>query len=128
MLTNSLDLHEHLIFTGWREDIPAIINCLDIFVHCPTTFREGLARTCLETMAVGIPAVVSDNSGMPDAVADGVSPDMSFPRETSTPWPNRFPASWKMIPAAVNLAGAPDCALSNCSTRRTILASFKIKS
>jgi len=72
-LTNSLDLHEHLIFTGWREDIPAIINCLDIFVHCPTTFREGLARTCLETMAVGIPAVVSDNGGMPDAVADGVT-------------------------------------------------------
>jgi glycosyltransferase involved in cell wall biosynthesis len=72
-LVNSLDLQEHLIFTGWRDDIPAIMNCLDIFVHCPTTFTEGLARTCLETMAVGIPAVVSDNGGMPDAVADGVT-------------------------------------------------------
>jgi glycosyltransferase involved in cell wall biosynthesis len=72
-LVNSLDLEEHLIFTGWRDDIPAIMNCLDIFVHCPTTFTEGLARTCLETMAVGIPAVVSDNGGMPDAVADGVT-------------------------------------------------------
>jgi len=72
-LVNSLDLEEHLIFTGWRDDIPAIMNCLDIFVHCPTTFTEGLARTCLETMAVGIPAVVSDNGGMPDAVVDGVT-------------------------------------------------------
>lgn len=72
-LVNSLDLQEHLIFTGWRDDIPAVMNCLDIFVHCPTTFTEGLARTCLETMAVGIPAVVSDNGGMPDAVADGVT-------------------------------------------------------
>jgi len=72
-LVNSLDLQEHLVFTGWRDDIPAIMNCLDIFVHCPTTFTEGLARTCLETMAVGIPAVVSDNGGMPDAVADGVT-------------------------------------------------------
>jgi glycosyltransferase involved in cell wall biosynthesis len=72
-LVNSLDLHEHVIFTGWRDDIPAIMNCVDIFVHCPTTFTEGLARTCLETMAVGIPAVVSDNGGMPDAVADGVT-------------------------------------------------------
>jgi glycosyltransferase involved in cell wall biosynthesis len=72
-LVNSLDLEEHLIFTGWRDDIPAIMNCLDIFVHCPTTFTEGLARTCLETMAVGIPAVVSDNGGMPDAVTDGVT-------------------------------------------------------
>ncbi len=72
-LVNSLDLQERLIFTGWRDDIPAIMNCLDIFVHCPTTFTEGLARTCLETMAVGIPAVVSDNGGMPDAVVDGVT-------------------------------------------------------
>jgi len=72
-LVNSLGLEEHLIFTGWRDDIPAIMRCLDIFVHCPTTFTEGLARTCLETMAAGIPAVVSDNGGMPDAVADGVT-------------------------------------------------------
>ncbi len=73
VLVHSLDLDEHLIFTGWRDDIPAIMNCVDIFVHCPTTFTEGLARTCLETMAVGIPAVVSDNGGMPDAVVDGVT-------------------------------------------------------
>ena len=72
-LVHSLDLDEHVIFTGWRDDIPAIMNCVDIFVHCPTTFTEGLARTCLETMAVGIPAVVSENGGMPDAVVNGVT-------------------------------------------------------
>ena len=70
---HSLDLDEHVIFTGWRDDIPAVIGCVDIFVHCPTTFIEGLARTCLETMAVGIPAVVSENGGMPDAVVNGVT-------------------------------------------------------
>jgi glycosyltransferase involved in cell wall biosynthesis len=62
-----------VIFTGWRDDIPAVMSCVDIFVHCPTTFTEGLARTCLETMAVGIPAVVSENGGMPDAVVNGVT-------------------------------------------------------
>jgi glycosyltransferase involved in cell wall biosynthesis len=72
-LVRSLELQEYIIFTGWRDDIPAIINCVDIFVHCPTTFTEGLARTCLETMAVGIPAVVSENGGMPDAVVNGVT-------------------------------------------------------
>jgi glycosyltransferase involved in cell wall biosynthesis len=72
-LVRSLDLHEHIIFTGWRDDIPAIMTCVDIFVHCPTTFMEGLARTCLETMALGIPAVVSENGGMPDAVVNGVT-------------------------------------------------------
>jgi len=72
-LVHSLDLDEHVIFTGWRDDIPAVLKCVDIFVHCPTTFMEGLARTCLETMAVGIPAVVSENGGMPDAVLDGIT-------------------------------------------------------
>jgi len=72
-LVGSLVLDEHMIFTGWRDDIPEIMNCVDIFVHCPTTFKEGLARTCLETMAAGIPAVVSENGGMPDAVANGVT-------------------------------------------------------
>jgi glycosyltransferase involved in cell wall biosynthesis len=72
-LVHSLDLDERVIFTGWRDDIPAVMKCVDIFVHCPTTFMEGLARTCLETMAVGIPAVVSENGGMPDAVLDGVT-------------------------------------------------------
>jgi glycosyltransferase involved in cell wall biosynthesis len=70
---HSLDLDEHVIFTGWRNDIPAVMNCVDIFVHCPTTFIEGLARTCLETMAVGIPAVVSENGGMPEAVLNEVT-------------------------------------------------------
>lgn len=72
-LVHSLDLDESVIFTGWRDDIPVVMQCVDIFVHCPTTFIEGLARTCLETMAVGIPAVVSENGGMPDAVANGVT-------------------------------------------------------
>jgi glycosyltransferase involved in cell wall biosynthesis len=72
-LVHSLDLDEPVIFTGWRDDIPAVMKCVDIFVHCPTTFIEGLARTCLETMALRIPAVVSENGGMPDAVLDGVT-------------------------------------------------------
>jgi glycosyltransferase involved in cell wall biosynthesis len=72
-LVHSLDMNEHVIFTGWRDDIPSVMRCIDIFVHCPTTFIEGLARTCLETMAVGIPAVVSENGGMPDAVINGLT-------------------------------------------------------
>src|SRR5580693_7529275 len=72
-LVHSLDLDESVIFTGWRDDIPAVMQCVDIFVHCPTTFTEGLARTCLEAMALAIPAVVSENGGMPDAVENGVT-------------------------------------------------------
>jgi glycosyltransferase involved in cell wall biosynthesis len=72
-----------VIFTGWRDDIPSIMNCVDIFVHCPTTFTEGLARTCLEAMAVGIPAVVSENGGMPDAVVNAVTGFVVPPGDTN---------------------------------------------
>jgi len=82
-LVHSLDLDERVIFTGWRDDIPSIMNCVDIFVHCPTTFTEGLARTCLEAMAVGIPAVVSENGGMPDAVVNGVTGFVVPPGDTN---------------------------------------------
>jgi glycosyltransferase involved in cell wall biosynthesis len=82
-LVHSLDLDKRVIFTGWRDDIPSIMNCVDIFVHCPTTFTEGLARTCLESMAVGIPAVVSENGGMPDAVVNGVTGFVVPPGDTN---------------------------------------------
>lgn len=81
-LVRFLHLDEHVIFTGWRDDIPAVMSCVDIFVHCPTTFIEGLARTCLETMAVGIPAVVSENGGMPDAVVNRVTGFVVPPGDT----------------------------------------------
>lgn len=71
--TRTLGIEQSVVFTGWRDDIPAVMACVDIFVHCPTTFIEGLARTCLEAMAMRIPAVVSDNGGMADAVEDGVT-------------------------------------------------------
>lgn len=72
-LARSLNIEDHVLFAGWRDDIPAVLKAIDIFVHCPTTFIEGLARTCLEAMSAGVPAVVSNNGGMPDAVVDGIS-------------------------------------------------------
>ena len=68
-----LGVGDHTIFTGWRTDIPAILGCMDIFVHCPTTFIEGLGLANLEAMAMGKPTVVSNNGGLPDAVLDGVT-------------------------------------------------------
>jgi glycosyltransferase involved in cell wall biosynthesis len=72
-LVQALDIEKDFVFAGWRDDIPAAMTAVDIFVHCPTTFIEGLARTCLEAMALRLPAVVSDNGGMADAVLHGVT-------------------------------------------------------
>jgi len=71
--TRALHIEESVVFTGWRDDVPDVMACVDIFVHCPTTFLEGLGIACLEAMAMSIPAVVSDNGGLVDSVEDGVT-------------------------------------------------------
>lgn len=70
---HELKLDDHVIFTGWRDDMPETLSVLDIFVHCPTTWIEGLGIAHLEAMAMGKPTVVSDNGGLPDVVLDGVT-------------------------------------------------------
>lgn len=68
-----LGLEKSVIFTGWRNDIQEILSVIDIFVHCPTTWIEGLGIGNLEAMAMGKPTVVSNNGGLRDAVIDGVT-------------------------------------------------------
>ena len=69
----NLGLAHHFIFAGWRTDIPEILSLVDLFVHCPTTWIEGLGIAHLEAMAMGKPTVVSYNGGLPDAALDGVT-------------------------------------------------------
>jgi glycosyltransferase involved in cell wall biosynthesis len=72
-MTRDLGIEDTVVFAGWREDIPSILGLVDIFVHCPTTFIEGLCVANLEAMAMGKPTVVSRNGGLVDAVLDGVT-------------------------------------------------------
>lgn len=68
-----LGLASHFVFVGWRTDIPEILSLVDVFVHCPTTWIEGLGIAHLEAMAMSKPTVVSNNGGLPDAAVDGVT-------------------------------------------------------
>lgn len=73
MKTGRLSMSNEIIFTGWRNDIPGILSACDVFVHCPTSFKEGMPLNNLEAMAMGKPTVVSDNGGLTDAVINGVT-------------------------------------------------------
>ena len=44
-----------------------VSGATDIFVM-PSTAREGLARSVIEAMAQGVPAIVSDIGGLPEIV------------------------------------------------------------
>jgi glycosyltransferase involved in cell wall biosynthesis len=68
-----LGLAKHVVFAGGRGDVPDLLAITDVFVHCPTTWIEGLGICQLEAMASGKPSVISRNGGLPETAIDGVT-------------------------------------------------------
>jgi glycosyltransferase involved in cell wall biosynthesis len=56
-------------FTGFRNDVPQLLPCFDVFVMC--SVKEGLCTSVLDAQAVGIPVVASAVGGLVEAVKDG---------------------------------------------------------
>ncbi|MDL5057056.1 glycosyltransferase family 4 protein [Geitlerinema calcuttense] len=65
-----LGIADQILFTGYREDIPQLLGLLDIFT-LPTYFGEGVPRSILEAMSMGLPIVATDIRGCREAVASG---------------------------------------------------------
>lgn len=65
-----LGVSHHITFTGYREDTPELLGLLDVFT-LPTYFGEGLPRSILEAMAMGLPIVATDIRGCREAVVHG---------------------------------------------------------
>lgn len=70
-LAESLALTNHVIFTGYREDIASVMNALDVLVH--TAEDEPLGRVLLEAMSLGVPCVAVDKCGPSEIISDGDS-------------------------------------------------------
>ncbi len=62
------NLREHIIFTGFRNDIPEILPELDIFLI--TSQTEGLGTTILDAFACKVPVVATKGGGIPEIVKD----------------------------------------------------------
>ncbi len=63
---NQLGIDHHIQFLGQRDDIPALLNASDIGVLC--SHEEGFSNSILESMAAGLPMVVTDVGGNAEAV------------------------------------------------------------
>lgn len=63
----TLGIEKHVTFTGSRQDIPEILGLLDIFT-LPTFTHEGLPRSIVEAMSMGLPVVATDIRGCREAV------------------------------------------------------------
>jgi glycosyltransferase involved in cell wall biosynthesis len=64
-----MGVSEKVWFLGWRDDIPEIMNILDIFVL--PSLNEGMGRVLVEAMAAGRPVIASNVGGIPDLVYQG---------------------------------------------------------
>ncbi|MBI3607792.1 MAG: glycosyltransferase family 4 protein [Nitrospirae bacterium] len=64
-------IDEFIRFLGYRNDVPALLAQTDIGVL--TSFKEGIPRALLETMAMGSPVVATRVKGTQEVVQDGLT-------------------------------------------------------
>jgi glycosyltransferase involved in cell wall biosynthesis len=65
-------LQKHVIFAGYRDDMPDILAAMDCFVH--PSRRGAFVSVLIEAMASGVPIVASDVDGIPECLGrDGAA-------------------------------------------------------
>ena len=68
-LARELDLADHVVFTGYRDDVPKLAQASDALVV--TSRIEAQSRTVPQAFASGIPVVASRVGGVPELVTPG---------------------------------------------------------
>lgn len=81
-LARQLGLEAHVLFAGFRPDIPQVVAAQDLAVLSSTS--EGLGLVLLEAMAGGKPVVATRVGGIPEVVEDGYTGILVPPRDPSS--------------------------------------------
>jgi glycosyltransferase involved in cell wall biosynthesis len=74
-----LGLADRVVFAGFREDIPAVIAGMDVFVL--PSLNEGMGRVLVMAMALGKPIVATRVGGVPELLGDGKAGLLVPPRD-----------------------------------------------
>jgi len=75
----SKSFSENIIFTGFREDTPALMNISDIFVL--PSLSEGAANVVMEASASGLPVIATEVGEVPRIVLDGKTGILVKPKD-----------------------------------------------
>lgn len=65
-LIKKCNLENNIHFLRFRNDIPQLLSISDIFIQ--ESYREGLPRSIMEAMSVGLPCIVSNIRGNIDLI------------------------------------------------------------
>jgi glycosyltransferase involved in cell wall biosynthesis len=76
-----LRIAHRVVFTGRRDDVPAVTAALDVAVL--PSYREAQGMVILEAMALSRPVVASNVGGIPEMIEDGVTGLLVPPRDPS---------------------------------------------
>lgn len=60
---------ETIIFAGWRDDVPKLLQCADLYVA--SSKSEGLGINLIEAMACNLPVVAAKNRGHNEIIHHG---------------------------------------------------------
>ncbi len=103
----ALGLNDHVLFAGFRSEVPAIMATADMLVV--SSVSEGCCVAILEAMACGRPVVATRVGGTPEIVEDGQTGLIVEPRRAD-----------QLAEAMLVLAGAPQhrSALGQAGARR----------
>ncbi|UCE67742.1 MAG: glycosyltransferase family 4 protein [Candidatus Zixiibacteriota bacterium] len=64
-----MDLTDNIRLLGFRDDIPKLLNLMDVFVL--SSISEGLPLSVIEAMSASKPVVATDVGGLPEIVIPG---------------------------------------------------------
>ncbi|MDF1553202.1 MAG: glycosyltransferase family 4 protein [Deferrisomatales bacterium] len=109
-----LALGDRLLFPGFRRDVEAVMDALDLFVL--PSHMEGLGTIVLDAMMAGKPVVATRTGGVPDVVEDGVTGLLVPPRDPAA-------LADALCRALADPAGA---ALRAAAARRRVVERFSV--
>lgn len=80
-LASGLGLGDRLVFTGFRDDVDAIMDALDVFVMSST--MEGLGTIVADALAARRAVVATRAGGIPEIIDDGADGLIVPPRDSA---------------------------------------------
>lgn len=70
-LIEALGIRKNIIFIGFRSDVERFLSITDVFTL--PSYREGMPRSIIEAMAMGVPVVAANIRGSREEVLDGTT-------------------------------------------------------